>query len=262
MKRFYSSEVFLQQLSMSFYDHTRILLRCMRNYIMNNKKIITMKYKELTSLFMKKTVLPRFMLIAFFLGFTLSVIGNELQSKPETSMNYNLQTVGCNASVTAVDGEAKPINGTYVYYLLRIKNTGSITATYNISADNYSQYDENPDGSSPENNVDMNQQLENLNHNPFNGNVTLTPGETYDFYIKLVSPHGAGYDVWNGTRISAVSASCPDNPGSVVVYTYIPVPDGVIIGYNNTLQMPSGNKTGRQLFIPESDLKSGKINLL
>ena len=172
------------------------------------------------------------MLFAFLAGITFIVIGSEVKpaDQPVVTLHYNMQGSECGAEVIAVRTNTQQLDGTSVLFLLRVKNMGNATDTFQISAEDFNQYEENPDGSDPENNIPLNQQLEDLNNNPINGEITLSPGESYDFYLKLSRPFGAEYDVWNGTKITAVSQSCPDNPGSTIVYTYIPVPEGVIIG--------------------------------
>ena len=84
-----------------------------------------------------------------------------------------------------------------------------------------------------ENNINFNQELLDINLNPISGEITLTPGETYDFIVKVSLPFGNEYNRWNCTEIKAINSSCPENEGRTVVFTFVPVPDGVIIGYND-----------------------------
>ncbi len=238
MKRIYSSEVFLQQLSILISSHILALSGYTRNNISNPENFILMKHKALNTFAMKKVQFLTAALSMLFVVTTLTVAAEEVQHNPESAVNYNMQVVGCASSITPEDGDAKPLDGFSVFFLLRIKNTGTSVNTFTLVADDFDEFDENPDGSSTDSNVDLNQSLEDLNHNPFNGSVTLAPGETYDFYLKISKPHGTAYDQWNGTRITATSQSCPDNTNSTVVHTFIPVPDGVIIGMNDFI-LPS-----------------------
>jgi len=166
-----------------------------------------------------------FLLIAFSSVMFASELNN-----PQPITGSDIQFIECGSSLTTVGDHIAELNGSTIQYQIRIENTGNETNTFTIYAEDYSANGENPDGSSLENNLDFNQELLDMNSNPLNEEITLAPGETYDFIVKLSLPFGNQYDRWNCTEIKAVNSSCPENEGRVVVFTYVPVPDGVIIG--------------------------------
>lgn len=198
-----------------------------------------MKYLQTTSLLKKKTLAKRIILMAFFTAFSLMIFGSEL-SNVQTTNGLNIQFVDCGSDVTTIGENIAELSGNSIQYQIRIENTGNTTTTFTIYADDFSASGENPDGSSLENNIDFTQELLDLNLNPINGEITLAAGETYDFIVKLSVPLRNQYDRWNCTEIKAINNSCPENEGRTVVFTYVPVPEGVIIGLND-FNLPVNN---------------------
>jgi hypothetical protein len=191
-----------------------------------------MKYLQTTPLLKKKTLAKRNTLMTVLTVFSLMVFGSGLNNV-ETTTDLNIQFVACGSAVTVVGESIAELSGSSIQYQIRIENTGNSTNTFTIYANDFSANGENPDGSSMENNLNFNQDLLDINLNPISGEITLTPGETYDFIVKISLPFGNQYDRWNCTEIKAINSSCPNNEGRTVVYTYIPVPEGVIIGFND-----------------------------
>lgn len=191
-----------------------------------------MKYLQTTSLLKKSTLAKRNILIAVFTAVSLLIFGSELNNVQTTSQ-LKVQFVDCGSDVSTVGENIAELTGSSIQYQIRIENTGNTASTYTIYADDFSASGENPDGSSMENNINFNQELLDINLNPINGEISLAPGETYDFIVKVSLPLGNQYDRWNCTEIKAISSSCPENEGRTVVFTYVPVPEGVIIGYND-----------------------------
>lgn len=179
-----------------------------------------------------------FLLIAF----SSVMFASELNNSQPIAGSDN-QFIDCGSVVTTVGDHIVELTGSTIQYQVRIENTGNETNTFTIYAEDYSANGENPDGSSLENNLDFNQELLDMNLNPLNGEITLAPGETYDFIVKLSLPFGNQYDRWNCTEIKAINSSCPENEGRTVVFTYVPVPEGVIIGYNG-FDLPLNEKPG------------------
>ena len=180
------------------------------------------------------------MLIAVFTVLSLLMVGSELKpitdfGEPNILTVYNAQIVQCGSTITPVINHIGEMTGASIQFQMRIENTGNSTEIFTIYADDYNGVGENPDGSSLENNINLTQELLDMNLNSFNGELSLNPGETFDFILKLTLPLGNQYDIWNCTEIKAINNSCPENEGRVVVYTYIPVPEGVIIGFNQPL---------------------------
>jgi hypothetical protein len=191
-----------------------------------------MKYLQITPLLKKKMLAKRNILMGVFTAFSFLMFGNGLINV-QTITELNLQFVECGSVVSTVGENIAELSGSSIQYQIRIENTGNTTNTFTIYADNFSASGENPDGSSMENNINFNQELLDTNLNPISGEITLAPGETYDLILKLSLPFGNQYDRWNCTEIKAINSSCPENEGRTVVFTYVPVPEGVIIGYND-----------------------------
>jgi len=180
------------------------------------------------------------MLITVFTVLSLLMVGSELKpitdlGEPNTLNIYNAQVVQCGSTITPVINHIGEMTGTTIQFQMRIENTGNSTEIFTIYADDYNGTGENPDGSSLENNIDLTQELLDMNLNSFSGELSLNPGETFDFILKLTLPVRNQYDIWNCTEIKAINNSCPENEGRAVVFTYIPVPEGVIIGFNQSL---------------------------
>lgn len=142
------------------------------------------------------------------------------------------QSGTCNSEIT-IDGENhQKYNGSEVSFLLQVKNTGTNTDTYQLSAMNFSNFPENPDGSATESNVLMNNRLESKNYSPLNKTITLAPGEAVEFYVKLSLADISKLDQWNGTSVTATSTTCPESTSQTIVYTYIPPKKTMGIGFN------------------------------
>ncbi|MCB2207420.1 MAG: hypothetical protein KQH67_03915 [Bacteroidetes bacterium] len=171
-------------------------------------------------------------LMFILIAFSSTMLASELNNSRSITLSDS-QFVDCGSVVTTVGENIAELSGSSVQYQIRIENTGNTTSTFTIYAEDFSASGENPDGSSMENNLDFNQELLDINLNPINEEITLAPGETYDFIVKLSLPFGNEYDRWNCTEVKAINSSCPENEGRTVVFTYVPVPDGVIIGYND-----------------------------
>jgi hypothetical protein len=168
-------------------------------------------------------------LMFILIAFTSAMLASELNNSRSMTVSEN-QFIDCGSVITTVGENIAELSGNNIQYQIRIENTGNTTNTFTIYTEDYSATGENPDGSSMENNLDFNQELLDMNLNPLNEEITLAPGETYDFIVKLSLPFGNQYDRWNCTEIKAINSSCPENEGRTVVFTYVPIPDGVIIG--------------------------------
>lgn len=169
-------------------------------------------------------------LMFILIAFSSTMLASELNKSRSITLSDN-QFDDCGSVVTTVGENIAELSGSSVQYQIRIENTGNTTSTFTIYAEDFSASGENPDGSSMENNLDFNQELLDMNLNPINEEITLAPGETYDFIVKLSLLFGNEYDRWNCTEVKAINSSCPEKEGRTVVFTYVPVPDGVIIGY-------------------------------
>lgn len=137
------------------------------------------------------------------------------------------QSGSCGSEITIDGSNEQKFTGAEASFVLQIKNTGTTTDTYQLSADNFSDFDENPDGSSSKSNVLFNNRLENKT-------ITLAPGESKEFYIKLSPSNFTQLDQWNGTKITATSSTCPQSKSQTIVYTYVPPKKTKGIGFNDS----------------------------
>lgn len=137
------------------------------------------------------------------------------------------QAGSCGSEITIDGSNEQKFTGAEASFVLQIKNTGTTTDTYQLSADNFSG-NENPDGSSSNNNILFNNRLELQT-------ITLAPGESKEFYIKLSPANISQLDQWNGTKITATSSTCPQSKSQTVVYTYVPPKKTKGVGINDTI---------------------------
>ncbi|MBF4487919.1 MULTISPECIES: Fn3-like domain-containing protein [unclassified Flavobacterium] len=144
------------------------------------------------------------------------------------------QSGSCNSEITIEGDKEQKYNGFETSFLLQIKNTGTTTDTYQLSADNFSGFAENPDGSSSQNNVLLRNKLQNKNNSAFSKTITLAAGESVEFYVKLNLIDTNMLDQWNGTKVVATSGSCPESKSQVILYTYIPPKKTKGVGFNKS----------------------------
>jgi hypothetical protein len=144
------------------------------------------------------------------------------------------QSGSCNSEITIEGDKEQKYNGFETSFLLQIKNTGTTTDTYQLSADNFSGFAENPDGSSSQNNVLLRNKLQNKNNSALSKTITLAAGESVEFYVKLNLIDTNKLDQWNGTKVVATSGSCPESKSQVILYTYIPPKKTKGVGFNKS----------------------------
>lgn len=137
-----------------------------------------------------------------------------------TSIAFS-QSGSCNSEITVSGENQQKLNGSEVSFLVQVKNTGTNTDTYQLTADNFVDYAENPDGSITKNNISLNNRLES-NSGSQNKTITLAPGESAEFYVKLSLADISKVDQWNGTSVTATSTTCPNSKSQTILYTFIP----------------------------------------
>ncbi|MHC0446271.1 COG1470 family protein [Flavobacterium sp. 3-218] len=138
------------------------------------------------------------------------------------------QSGSCGSEITIDGSNEQKFTGAEASFVLQIKNTGTTTDTFQLSADNFSDFNENPDGSSSKSNVLFNNRLEKKT-------ITLAPGETKEFYVKLSPADISKLDQWNGTKITATSSACPQSKSQTIVYTYVPPKKTKGIGFSDSI---------------------------
>ena len=113
-----------------------------------------------------------------------------------------------------------------VYYLIELQNNSSESITFSISVQNYSDFPENPGGSSTDSNILLNNSLEDTDHNSIPNQVTVESGATLQFTVKLTASPDLEPGKWNGTKVNVSSDSCVGTSKSVLLHTFTSVPEG------------------------------------
>lgn len=103
-------------------------------------------------------------------------------------------------------------------HLMEIKNLGRSTSDFNVAMVNKEcQYIETTQQSILKN------QLLDVNKNPID-HISVTPGESVVFYIKLTRPFNTRLNTWNCTEIYAIDQNEKPISNSVTIETLIPDP--------------------------------------
>ncbi|OXB04044.1 hypothetical protein B0A81_17140 [Flavobacterium plurextorum] len=163
-----------------------------------------------------------------------------------TSIAFS-QSGSCNSEITVDGKNQQRYTGSEVSFLLQIKNTGTNTDTYQLSAENFSNFAENPDGSITKNNVLLNNRLQTKSYAPLNKTITLGPGEAAEFYVKLSLADISKLDQWNGTSVTATSTNCPESKSQTILHVFIPPKKTKEVGFYKP-SLDSKNITSQKTF--------------
>jgi hypothetical protein len=110
-----------------------------------------------------------------------------------------------------------------ISYSLLISNTGSRNATFDLSASNINSNCSNNDGSNTSSNVILSMSFTDTNSNSIN-QISLNPGETVTFLVKVKAPFGTAVNKWNCSQITATSIECPSYKVNTVLHTLVSDP--------------------------------------
>jgi len=131
------------------------------------------------------------------------------------------QSGSCNATLIVENNgniRSTPLDGTY--YSMVLTNNSSSTDTFFLSAQNINSSCANTDGSSTAGNVIINTDFINSTRNS-QSEITLSAGESVNFYIHVTVPTGTSPQKWSCTKITATSKNCSSYTVDTVLHTYI-----------------------------------------
>jgi uncharacterized membrane protein len=110
------------------------------------------------------------------------------------------------------------------YYSMVISNTATSTDTFSLSSANVNNSCANNDGSSAADNVNLTAAFVDESMNSIN-TISLNPGQTINFFVKITVPTNATVNKWNCTEITATSNSCSDYKVNTVLHTLVSDPN-------------------------------------
>lgn len=129
----------------------------------------------------------------------------------------------CNTTLTAEKNRTvKTFRDSEYTYTLYLENADDVVHEYEITASNYNEGCENPDGSPSDNNISIDFSIIDTETNLISEKISIQPGGELKFYVKLIVPDGASFETWNCSLIQAVANSC--DTARVILHTYSPNP--------------------------------------
>ncbi|MDP5202466.1 hypothetical protein [Flavobacterium sp. DG2-3] len=131
------------------------------------------------------------------------------------------QSGSCNATLIVENNgniRSTPLDGTY--YSMVLTNNSSSTDTFVLSSKNINASCANTDGSSTAGNVIINTDFINSSRNSLS-EITLSAGESLNFYIHITIPAGTSIQKWSCNKITATSKNCTSYAVDTVLHTYI-----------------------------------------
>jgi len=131
------------------------------------------------------------------------------------------QSGSCSASLIVENNgniRSTPLDGTY--YSMVLTNNSSSTDTFVLSSKNINASCTNTDGSSTAGNVIINTDFINSERNSLS-EITLSAGESVNFYINVTIPAGTSTQKWSCNKITAASKNCSNYSVDAVLHTYI-----------------------------------------
>ncbi|MBL0738374.1 hypothetical protein JI750_15870 [Flavobacterium sp. GN10] len=131
------------------------------------------------------------------------------------------QSGSCNATLIVENNgniRSTPLDGTY--YSMVLTNNSSSADTFVLSSKNINSSCTNTDGSSASGNVSINTDFINSSRNSLS-EITLSAGESANFYIHITIPAGTSIQKWSCNEITATSKNCTNYSVATVLHTYI-----------------------------------------
>lgn len=183
------------------------------------KQVASNASKQKTFTHLKNHVIS--ILILLLLMFTTSVKAEDNNGQ-STANTLQLE---CDFEITVQDENEQGMKDkSPVYFLIELKNTGTSPNTFEISAEDFNDFNENPGGSSTESNIDLDQIIEDADHNSLPTPITVQPGGIFQFYVKITALPDTDDGKWNGTKVLVKSSTCPDKTLDVILHTFTKVP--------------------------------------
>jgi len=110
-------------------------------------------------------------------------------------------------------------------FSLKIENKGNTPENIVLGIKNNNLNCKNPDDSSNSGNVELNPSLEDAATNLPIENLTLQPGESHIFTVRVKVPQQIALHAWNCAEVTATPADCPSSFASFKLYSYVDSPD-------------------------------------
>src|SRR5690606_10263033 len=118
----------------------------------------------------------------------------------------------------------EPTTSTEHFYLVEITNTSKKATTATITVQNNScKEDKSMEKSSVKTSA-MRQTVLDVSKNKTLNQVTVQPGKTVEFYLKLTREQSAQLNTWNCSKIVALSNDSKTISNEFTIETYIPYP--------------------------------------
>ncbi|MFC0778736.1 hypothetical protein [Flavobacterium sp. HJSW_4] len=131
------------------------------------------------------------------------------------------QSGSCKATLIVENNgniRSTPLDGTY--YPMVLTNNSSSTDTFVLSSKNINSSCANTDGSSTAGNVAVNTDFIDSSRSSLS-EITLSAGESVNFYIHITVPAGTSVKKWSCNEITATSKNCSNYAVDTVLHTYI-----------------------------------------
>ncbi|WP_157495147.1 hypothetical protein [Flavobacterium sp. KJJ] len=130
------------------------------------------------------------------------------------------QSGSCNVNLIVENNgntRSTPLDGTY--YSMILTNTGTSTDTYVLEIVNINSTCSNTDGSSTASNISITSSFIDSAKSTIT-EITLSPGESSNFYIHVTVPAGTAINKWSCDQVSAKSKNC-SVAASTVLHTLV-----------------------------------------
>jgi len=113
----------------------------------------------------------------------------------------------------------KTVNETEHFYLMEIKNNSNTNSRFNISIDNTKC--QNIESSKQ---VPLIQSALNKSKSQLINEISIEPGKSKEFYIKISRPNNTQLDTWNCSEVKVLSKTGESQSNSVIIKSLIPDP--------------------------------------
>lgn len=121
-------------------------------------------------------------------------------------------------------GSDEPTTSTEHFYLVEITNTSKKATTATLTVQNNSCKEQKNMEKSAVNSPAMRQTVLDASKSKQLNQVTVQPGKTIEFYLKLTREQSAQLNTWNCSKIVALSNESKAISNELIIETYIPNP--------------------------------------
>ena len=121
-------------------------------------------------------------------------------------------------------GSDEPTTSTEHFYLVEITNTSKKATTATLTVQNNSCKEQKSMEKSAVNSPAMRQTVLDASKCKQLNQVTVQPGKTVEFYLKLTREQSAQLNTWNCSKIVALSNESKAVSNELTIETYIPNP--------------------------------------